>query len=531
VTKHPDDWTNLPSRRSTRGRPAADPRFDDTVPPYWDDDAVPEWEEPPPADEAWPDPAGRPVAPEPADAPAADEPAAGWTDPEPATEIHHHVPALGGHRRRPQPEAQPEAEYAAVSSADEPEYAPVSAERGWETADAEQGYAGGQSYAGDGQIYHDGRLDFFEEAPPAGPKRPVRTKKRARRRRNTIMLVVFAVFAAGLVGVVLFLQNLLGMGGGPEDYAGPGEGQVTFTVEQGAGPLVIAGALVEQDIISNSEIFLGELAKQADGREVQPGQYQMKHKMPAAAAAAVLLEDVGEKVSYAAINRTLRQEEVFQVLSEGTQIPASEFAELAKNPQQFGLPKEARNLDGYLFPGEYRWALGTSAKDILTELVGNTVDRLTKDGISDPQEQFRVLTIASIIEAEAGEADYRTVAGAIQNRLKPDNTETNGLIQSDATVTYGLGRKGYDITPEEKADKSNPYNTYAHTGLPAGPINSPGGPAIDAAANPADVPYYYWVTVNLDTGETKFAKTLEQHNAYTKEYQHWCSTQKEGRCS
>jgi UPF0755 protein len=45
------------------------------------------------------------------------------------------------------------------------------------------------------------------------------------------------------------------------------------------------------------------------------------------------------------------------------------------------------------------------------------------------------------------------------------------------------------------------------------------------------VPYYYWVTVNLDTGETKFSETLAEHNAYTKEYLNWCSEQEEGRCS
>jgi UPF0755 protein len=511
MSKHPDDWNNLPSRRAVRGRQAADPRFDDTVPPYWDDDAVPEWEEAP-ADEAWPSPPARPAAPASHVRPARDEPepgledepepvlrdepAAAWHEAEPATEVHQQVPAPDG-----------------------------DAEQNWDVADD------GVVYQDDGQVYHDGRLDFFEDEPAAGRKGPPRSKQRARRRRNTIMLVVFAVFAAGLVGVVLFLQNLLGMGGGPEDYAGPGEGQVTFTVEQGAGPLAIAASLVEQDIVSNSEIFLGELASQANGREVQPGDYQMQYKLPAADAAAILLADVGEKVSYVAINRTWRQDEVFDALSKGTKIPASEFAELAKNPQQFDLPEDARNLEGYLFPGEYRWPLDATAEDIIAELVANTKERLTADGITDPQEQFRVLTIASIIEAEAGEADYAKVAGAIQNRLKPDNTETNGLIQSDATVTYGLGRKGYDITPEEKADKSNPYNTYAHTGLPAGPINSPGGPAIDAAANPADVPYYYWVTVNLDTGETKFAETLAEHNSYTKEYLQWCSEQEEGRCS
>lgn len=523
MSKHPDDFSSLPSRRARREREAADPRFDDSVPPYWDDDVVPEWDEPA-SGEDWSDPSAqgsRPEAPLPprqeTPAPTQESPATGgWADPEPATVVQQQVPASGGQRRRHEPEAEPEPAEGRWDN---------TAEDGWDDA------ADGAAYEDDGQLYHDGRLDFFEDEPASGRKRPTRNKKRARRRRNSIMLAVFAVFAAGLVGVVLFLQNLLGMGGGPEDYAGPGEGQVTFTVAQGAGPIAIAGSLVEQDIISNSEIFLGELASQADGREVQPGDYQMQYKLPAADAAAILLEDVGEKVAYAAINRTWRQDEVFAALSEGTQIPVSEFQELAKNPQQFGLPDNARNLEGYLFPGEYRWPLDTSAEDVLSEMVANTVDRLTEDGITDPEEQFRVLTIASIVEAEAGEADYATVAGAIMNRLEPGNTETNGLIQSDATVTYGLGRKSYDITPEEKADESNPYNTYAHTGLPVGPINSPGGPAIDAAANPAEVPYYYWVTVNLDTGETKFSQTLEQHNAYTREYQQWCSEQEEGRCS
>ncbi|MFD1214737.1 endolytic transglycosylase MltG [Arthrobacter sp. GCM10027362] len=355
-------------------------------------------------------------------------------------------------------------------------------------------------------------------------------RQRRRRRGRIILFSVLGVFAAGLVGMVLILQSLLGMHE-PQDYAGPGGKEVTFTVEQGAGPIAIASALTEQDIVASSKVFLDALASQAQGREIQPGQYTLKQEMPAKDAAAVLLADEGSKVAYAAINRTLRQHEVFKVLSEGTRIPVSDFEALAKNPQALGLPTQAHNLEGYLFPGEYRFPLDATAEDILKQMVGNTIARLEQDGITDPNEQFRVLTIASIVEAEAGEADYGTVAGAIMNRLKPDNKETAGLIQSDATVTYGLNRKSYDITPEEKADKSNPYNTYAHPGLPAGPINSPGGPAIDAAAHPKDVPYYYWVTVNLDTGETKFSKTLAEHNTYTKEYLNWCSTQKAGRCS
>ncbi|WP_262104666.1 endolytic transglycosylase MltG [Arthrobacter sp. Marseille-P9274] len=370
--------------------------------------------------------------------------------------------------------------------------------------------------------------DYDPEPPARKRSRRNKIKRQRRRRRNIALLVVFGLFAGALVGVVLFLQNLLGMNE-LKDYPGPGEGEVSVTVEQGAGPLAIASSLTEQDVVASSDKFIDELANQADGREIQPGEYKLKRQMKAADAASVLLAQE-EGVNYAAINRTWRQQEVFEALSKGTGIAVSEFETLAKDPAAFGLPEKARNLDGYLFPAEYRFPLEATAEEILKTMVDKTFERLEQDGITDPNQQYDVLTVASIIEAEAGEADYGAVAGAIENRLKPDNTETNGFIQSDATVTYGLGRKGYDITPEEKADKDNPYNTYAHTGLPVGPINSPGGPAIDAAANPDDVPYYYWVTVNLDTGETKFSETLEEHNAYTKEYLKWCSEQDEGRC-
>ena len=86
------------------------------------------------------------------------------------------------------------------------------------------------------------------------------------------------------------------------------------------------------------------------------------------------------------------------------------------------------------------------------------------------------------------------------------------------------------LTDEEKRDKSNPYNTYANPGLPVGPIGSPSDDAIAAAANPEKNDYYYWVTVNLDTGETKFSKTYEEHQRYVQEYQQWCSDNP-GKCS
>nr|WP_231713673.1 endolytic transglycosylase MltG [Arthrobacter sp. zg-Y916] len=315
-----------------------------------------------------------------------------------------------------------------------------------------------------------------------------------------------------------------------KDYPGPGEGTVSFVVHPGDGPLIIGNNLVSEDIVASSEKFVEAFQQGSDGREIQPGTYEMRYQMSSSGAVTALLGDGGTAVHYAAIDRDLRLNETFDRLAESTGIPLAEFEALAASPQDFGLPAEAVSLEGYLFPGEYRFPVDMTAAEIIEEMVANAFTALEESGVTDPAEQYDVLTKASIIQAEAGEADYATVAGAIENRLRGDNTETNGLIQSDATVTYGLNRKSYNLTPDEKADTSNPYNTYANPGLPVGPIGSPSVEAIDAAANPADVPYFYWVTVNLDSGETKFSSTLAEHAKYVAEYQEWCGTQKAGRC-
>jgi len=371
---------------------------------------------------------------------------------------------------------------------------------------------------------------FFAEEPPSRrSRRPSRDKQRQRRRRTVVMIVVLAVFAGVVFGLTMFLRDLLGMNE-TKDYPGPGEGSASFVVQPGEGPLLIGDNLVAQDIVATSKKFVEAFQQEADGRQIQPGTYELRYQMSASGAVSALLGDGGTAVHYAAVARDLRQTETFDILVESTGIPRAEFEALAASPRDFGLPEKAVSLEGYLFPGEYRFPIDATATEIVTEMVDNAFAALEEAGVSDPAAQYDVMTKASIIQAEAGEADYTKVAGAIENRLRAENTETNGLIQSDATVTYGLGRKSYDLTPEEKADKANRYNTYANPGLPVGPIGSPSIEAIEAAANPADVPFFYWVTVNLDSGETKFSSTLAEHSRYVTEYQDWCSTQEAGRC-
>ena len=150
-----------------------------------------------------------------------------------------------------------------------------------------------------------------------------------------------------------------------------------------------------------------------------------------------------------------------------------------------------------------------TAQDVIQTLVDRTVQSLDDAGVPVEDRQ-RVLTIASIIQREARyEEDLQKVSTVIQNRLDPDNQETFGLLQMDSTAQYGYGEMhdGTVSSSDEALADPNPWNTYVHTGLPIGPIANPGDVAIDAAMHPADGDWLYFVTVNLDTGETVFTRT------------------------
>ena len=355
-------------------------------------------------------------------------------------------------------------------------------------------------------------------------KRP--SKKVRRRRRLLALFLTLAVFVTAVAVGAQFLKPLLG-NGKPSDFPGPGSGEVQVTVQSGEGTRSVATELENQRVVANADTFMQ--AFHASGGTLAPGDYTFKTEMKNADAVNVLLGKDKTKVIYFALSAGLRISESLQAISEGSGISVQQLQALSNQPAQFGLPANAKNLEGYLAPGEYRFPLGTPAKDILQSLVKATTDELVSQGITDPAKQYEAVTVASIVQAEGGQADYGDVAGAIYNRLKP-NDQTGGFLQVDSAVTYGLGTRSFNFTDEQRQDKSNPYNTYANPGLPPGPIGSPGKTAIDAAARPKANDYLYWVTINLDTKETKFAKTLAEHNAYVEQYNAWCKANA-GRCT
>ena len=126
-----------------------------------------------------------------------------------------------------------------------------------------------------------------------------------------------------------------------------------------------------------------------------------------------------------------------------------------------------------------------------------------------------VVTLASLIQKETGSAnEHQLVSAVYTNRLR-----IGMALQCDPTVIYALELDGlYDGNlTRENLRHDSPYNTYRYPGLPPGPIAAPGLGALEAALDPADVPYIYFVSRN--DGSHEFANTLREHNRNVQRYQ------------
>ncbi|GAA1106998.1 endolytic transglycosylase MltG [Nesterenkonia jeotgali] len=358
-------------------------------------------------------------------------------------------------------------------------------------------------------------------AVEGGATQAVLEKRRSkRRRRNLTLSVAFGLFAVLLVGFVVVLQSLFG-GGGPEDFETQAGEVVEFTVEQGDGPALVRSRLLEAGIIASDDAFDDAFAELEDAPELQPGEFQLREQMPAADALAVIFEE-GEALHYISLQDNTRIDAALNSIAAQTGIPESDIRAAADDPSAYGLPEEAETLEGYLAAGEYQPSLEAAPQEILQQMVDTTFERLEELGITEEDEQWRTVIVASLLTAEGLPGDYEEIAGIIENRLDPGNSETDGLLQIDATVIYGLGTQSVHFTEEERADASNEYNTYQNPGLPPGPVAAPNMATLEAAANPDENDYFYWVTVDLETGETKFAEDYQEHLGYVDEFNAYC---------
>jgi len=175
----------------------------------------------------------------------------------------------------------------------------------------------------------------------------------------------------------------------------------------------------------------------------------------------------------------------------------AKFQELAK------FPLDAASLEGYLYPDTYDLPPESGADLVIKKQLRNFQKRVWQ-GLDEPKNLHRVLTVASMVELEVQKDSERAiVAGVIENRLY-----RKMRLQIDATINYAL-KKWRPLTLKDLKETDSPYNTYRYAGLPPGPICSPTVKSIEAAMKPARHAYLYYVA--LPDGSHLFAKTFDEH--------------------
>lgn len=345
-------------------------------------------------------------------------------------------------------------------------------------------------------------------------QRAERDRKRRRRRRKNLVALVIVLLVLGGGGLAVWkigLPMLDSIGGssaeGGDDYPGPGTTQVDVTIPQGATGTAMGEILAEADVVKTAGAFREAFSANPQAPSIQPGTYRLFLQMRAADAVAALLNPQFRVQTQVTIQEGKRLSQILEILSSKTTIPVADFEALTKDPAAIGLPPEAGgNAEGWLFPATYTFEPGTAPADMLKAMVAKTVQVLDAKGVPAEQRET-VLIKASLVERESpgGEVSAQ-IARAIENRLSSDMK-----LDIDAAVLYGLNQPP-PLTDAGKAVDTE-YNLYMHVGLPPTPIASPGEKSIDAVLNPVPGPWKYWCTINLETGETRMATTLAEHQA------------------
>ena len=331
-----------------------------------------------------------------------------------------------------------------------------------------------------------------------------------------------------VVGVVLVL--LAGVGAAAwmwlsieQPYQGFGAQGVFVDLPHGASSRAVARLLKQNGVIRSAFAF--ELyARRHARRRLQAGEYFFDH--------AVNGHDVFWQIADGHIYEqpfTVREgETIFDIahdLEAQKLMTADEFLAAAQNPDLIrDIAPHAKTLEGFLFPATYFLPRHPTPTDVTTEMVHKfkeewqhiapTESKHDMTGLEHGRPVVSVVTLASLVERETPKPEERPlVAGAFENRLRKRIP-----LQCDPTVIYALQEAGQYNGTLTGADLhfASPYNTYAHPGLPPGPIGNPGEASLRAALEPAKTDYLYFVA-NTQGGHF-FAATLVEHNRNVTKY-------------
>lgn len=323
-------------------------------------------------------------------------------------------------------------------------------------------------------------------------------------------LLVFAVVLVLVGAVAMYGHRALDL---PMQQA---EVHHVVEVPEGASFKETARLLAQKGLIM-SPFWFRLLGKVQDAeRKIKPGEYDLHTAMRPAEILNQLVS--GRVIQYSVtILEGLTARQISKALGETGIVKEADVARLVEDSAFIkALGIDAPTLEGYLFPDTYYFPKRARTEDVVRAMVSRFRQAFTPElraqSAALQLTEIQVLTLASIIEKETGQDAERPLISAVfHNRLR-----RGMLLQSDPTVIYGIPNFNGNLTRKDLARPTR-FNTYTNTGLPPGPIASPGARSIQAALNPAPVNYLFFVSRN--DGTHQFSATLGEHTRAVEQYQ------------
>ena len=255
--------------------------------------------------------------------------------------------------------------------------------------------------------------------------------------------------------------------------------------------------------VSEEFLFKLYLKFKNQGKNIKAGYYELKGEY-SIITLIELLESGKEKLYRFTIPEGYSLEQIADKLAAEGKIDKNRFYEELNNVKDFPYPVPNGNFEGYFYPETYNFSEYFKEREIIKTILGEFLKKFPPEKYPDKEEFYKKLIMASIIEKEAVKSDEKPViASAFYNRMRKGMT-----LSSDATVNYVFGYAKRRIYYKDLAVES-PYNTYKYKGLPPAPIANPDIKSVEAAYNPADTDYLFFVAKG--DGYHYFSRTYAEH--------------------
>ena len=319
---------------------------------------------------------------------------------------------------------------------------------------------------------------------------------------------IFRVLSAFLALAVM-LGGLHFVRSGSSTYSdfpctSPSSEQVSIEIPAGATGSEVANLLFHAEVIASSESYFRVAVRDQRSNRVAPGSHVLNKHLCATVALEQLLDSKRQSGLITVIEGAWVSEIIPQLVASGFKLSDVQQAISAvKKPAGFS------SVEGLLFPALYSFDKSTTAQSAIQSMVDKSVSQMDELGYFKAKEftPFKLLTIASLVQAEGNAVDYAKISRVIRNRLK-----VGMPLQFDSTVHYIKKSRGSVFLSTQSTFIASPYNTYRHYGLPPGPINNPGQLAMQAALNPAQGDWLYFITVAPH--DTRYTSSLEEFNLW-----------------